>query len=135
MEDFLFESIRVVLGALLEVFFELMGEAVIDLVARSIMKVFVAESPIRPAVATIGYLFLGLGSGTLSLIILPHPVFHPSRIHGISLVISPVLTGMIMSYVGLLSSRKGRQRIQIESFGYGFTFAFGMSLVRFLFLK
>jgi hypothetical protein len=38
-----------------------------------------------------------------------------------------------MSLTGFLLRQRGKTVVQIESFSYGFAFAFGMALVRFLF--
>lgn len=40
---------------------------------------------------------------------------HPSKIHGISLIISPVITGMVMSYIGYTLRRLGKPVVQIEA--------------------
>lgn len=50
------------------------------------------------------------------------------------MIISPVLAGLGMSFVGSMQRKSNRKVMQIESFGYGFAFAFGMALVRFLFV-
>ena len=71
--------------------------------------------------------------GGISLLFAPYPLFHPSRVHGISLVASPVLTGLGMSLVGASRQKRSKRVVQLESFSYGFAFAFGMALVRFLF--
>jgi hypothetical protein len=73
--------------------------------------------------------------GGVSLMLFPHPIMHPTKIHGISLVIGPMLAGLVMSAVGSMLRRRDKEVIQLESFRYGFTFAFGMALVRFLFAK
>ena len=88
-----------------------------------------------PVLATVGYLVLGTTAGGVSLLLFPHPLVHPSRMHGISLLISPVITGALMSIVGYAYRRSGKQPAQIESFGYGFAFALGMAVIRFLFTK
>jgi hypothetical protein len=81
------------------------------------------------------YFLAGVACGTMSVLVFPHPLVHPSRIHGISLVISPLITGSIMSLLGAELRRHGKESVRIESFGYGFTFAFGMAIVRLLFAK
>jgi hypothetical protein len=81
------------------------------------------------------HLLLGAACGVGSVLLFPHALVHPSRFHGISLVVSPVITGLIMSQTGLMRRRKGKETIRIESFGYGFTFALGVAVVRFLFVK
>jgi hypothetical protein len=80
--------------------------------------------------AALGYVMLGMATGGVSVFLFPHPLIHPSRIHGISLLVSPVLTGLVMSRIGAALRRYGKHPTQIESFGYGFAFAFGMALVR-----
>src|SRR5882762_4365584 len=94
------------LAALLEIFLESFGEAVFQFAVEFI--------------------------GTL---IFPHPLFHPSRIPGLSVVISPVLAGGGMWMVGTALRKRNKKAMQIESFGYGFAFALGMAMVRFLFAK
>jgi hypothetical protein len=118
---------------LFEVFFQVVVEAILALIVRSMRDVFEKPSVIGPILAAVGYLFLGIIFGIASLHLLPHPIFHPSKFHGISLVISPIFTGLAMSQVGSMLRRHGKQAVRIESFGYGFTFALGMALIRFIF--
>ena len=83
--------------------------------------------------AGVGYLFLGATTGGLSLIWFPFPLVHPSRFHGISLIISPLLTGLLMALLGSTLRTYNKRTVNLETFSYGFVFAFGMTLVRFLF--
>lgn len=76
--------------------------------------------------------FLGGVAGGPSLLLFPHPLVQPSRFHGIRLIVSPVLVGLGMSLVGLALRRRGKKGVQLESFGSGYTFAFGIALIRFL---
>jgi hypothetical protein len=46
-------------------------------------------------------------------------------------LISPVITGLVMAFAGILLRRRGKKITGIESFAYGFSFAFGMALVRY----
>ncbi len=50
-------------------------------------------------------------------------------------MISPVITGFFMSQVGIMLRRTGKRAVQIESFGYGFTFALGLAIIRFAFAR
>jgi membrane protease YdiL (CAAX protease family) len=61
--------------------------------------------------------------------------FRGINLHGIGLLISPLLAGLVMSLIGSLRRRRGMSVIRLDSFGYGFIFAFGMGLIRFLFTK
>jgi hypothetical protein len=67
----------------------------------------------------------------LSAWMFPHPLVHTSKLHGISLLFSPVATGLVMAYIGRVWRRRGRTSVRIESFSYGFTFALAMALIRF----
>lgn len=120
---------------LLEVFFQVVVEAIVALVARSVRNVLEESNAINPLLAAAGYFLLGLAFGITSLRVYPHPLFHPSKFHGISLVISPFITGLVMSQVGTVLRRKGKQAVRIESFGYGFTFALGLAIIRFIYVK
>jgi|HubBroStandDraft_6_1064221.scaffolds.fasta_scaffold1064164_2 hypothetical protein len=129
------------LAAILEVFFEVLIEAAFEFAAelvgaliwRGLEAVFDTSEFKNPLLACIGYVFLGGVAGGLSLLFFPHPLFHPSRIPGLSVIVSPVLAGLGMWMVGATLRMRNKKAMQIESFGYGFAFAFGMALVRFLF--
>jgi hypothetical protein len=134
MGEFLFELLLAFGELFLEVLFEFAGEALLDLALRAIAKFFETSRFASPVLASVGYTLLGGLTGALSLFIFPHPLVHPSRLHGISLLVSPILTGLVMSLIGSMLRRQGKKVVQIESFGYGFAFAFGMALVRYFFV-
>ena len=87
-----------------------------------------------PLLATVTFSLVGAAFGFLSLWLFPHHFTHPTRLHGISLLVSPILAGLLMAQIGRTVRRWGRQSVRIESFGYGFAFAFAMGLVRFWFV-
>ena len=89
----------------------------------------------NPPLTILKFTLLGLGLGVVSVLLIPHPLMHPSKYHGISLLISPVITGLIMGFIGRLVRRRGRIPVRIESFTYGFTFAFAMALIRLLMVR
>jgi len=131
------------LAALLEIFLEIFAEAVFQFAAEFIGTLIlrgiageVDRSEFKnPLLGSIGYVFLGGVTGGLSLLFFPHRLFHPSRIPGLSVVISPVLAGGGMWMVGTALRKRNKKAMQIESFGYGFAFALGMAMARFLFAK
>jgi hypothetical protein len=135
MEDFFLLLLSAVADLLFEVLFQVVAEEVVALMARFIRHAFQETRPIHPLLAAIGYLLLGSTFGIVSLLLFPHPFFQPSKFHGISLVISPVITGFFMSQVGIMLRRTGKRAVQIESFGYGFTFALGLAIIRFAFAR
>src|SRR4051812_5407921 len=116
------------LGLLLEIFGEVIVEIVVALISRALRAMFnigVIESPIF---AVVGYAMFGSVAGAISLVAYPHPLIRPSKLHGISLIVTPAVTGSVMSLIGLTLRRQGKQTTRIESFTYGFAFAFGMAL-------
>jgi chromate transport protein ChrA len=139
------ELLAGILGAivefLLEAFLEVIAAAVLDLVSRALLGLFkgLAEAVKHNRVLTsILYALLGALAGALSLLILPHPLIHheqPIRLHGISLLVSPIIAGFVLSLVGGILRRLGKKVTPVETFGYGFAFALGMALIRFFFAK
>ncbi|MGD0630688.1 MAG: hypothetical protein ABR987_15250 [Terracidiphilus sp.] len=132
------ELLSAILSALAELFFEflfeLFLEAIVGLIVRAVRSLF-SNAVFSPVFAAAFYLLLGGASGAASLLLFPHPIFHPSRFHGISLLVSPVVTGFVMSQIGTVLRRNGRESVRIESFGYGFAFALGFAVVRLIFVR
>ena len=54
---------------------------------------------------------------------------------GVSLLLSPLGTGLAMHILGEFWSNRGKERPALFSFRAGAAFAFGMALVRFLYLE
>jgi hypothetical protein len=135
MEELIFALLSGIVEILAEMLFEVFLGAIVDLIVRSIRNLVAGSNAIGPVLATAVYLLLGIGLGLLSVLLLPHSLIHRSRFHGLSLVVSPVLTGLVMSQVGRSLRRQGKDSIQIESFGYGFTFALGVAIIRFFFVS
>ena len=135
MEDLLAALLSGIVEILIEVFFQVAIEAVVALVSRCLRNIFSESKVISPVLAAVGYLLLGVIFGVVSVFVVPHPIIRPSRIHGISLIVSPMITGLIMSQIGVQLRRTGKKTVRIESFAYGFTFALGVAAVRFAFLR
>ena len=131
MEDLLAAIVEIVA----ELVLQLLGEFLLELFFRSSGKFFSAIFESSRAFTAAVVLLLGALSGAISLAFFPHPLVHPSRCHGIGLIVSPVITGLVMSQVGRLLRSQGKASVQIESFALGFAFAFAMAVVRFLFVR
>ena len=139
------ELLALILGEiaefLLEAFLELIAAAVLALVSRASQGLFrgVAEAVhYNRVLMVVVYALLGALAGTLSLPVLPHPLLHhehPSRFHGISILISPIVAGLVLSAFGDVLRRLGKKVTPIETFNYGFAFALGMAVVRLFFAK
>lgn len=131
MDDFLGFILELLLEALLE--FGL--SALVAGVYRSVRHFWVSARRGNPIAAAVLLVIVGFALGFLSILIFPHPLVHPSKLHGISLLISPLLAGLAMAAVGRGVRRRGRTPVRIESFGYGFAFAFAVALIRFLMVR
>jgi hypothetical protein len=131
MEDFLGFILELLLEALLE--FGL--SALVAGVYRSVRHFWVKARRGNPIAAAVLLVIVGLALGVLSVLIFPHPLVHPSKLHGISLLISPLLAGLAMAAVGRGVRRRGRTPVRVESFGFGFVFAFAVALIRYLMIR
>ena len=100
-----------------------------------IRSVFDGVDSENPVLAAIGYLLFGLAAGVVSFFLIPYHLVRPSRFHGISLLVSPFVTGLIMSQIGAFLRRRDRTTVRIESFLYGFTFALGIAIIRLAFIR
>jgi hypothetical protein len=123
------------LGFILELLFEALIEIGLSAIIAGAYRLFrgfrITARRGSPVFAAAILITIGLLLGFLSVAIFPHPLVHPSRFHGISLLISPVVTGLVMAAVGGGIRRRGRIPVRIESFGYGFAFAFTFAFIRF----
>ncbi len=88
MEDFLAAILEVVAELVLQLF----GELLLELLFRATGKFFEAIFESSRVFTTLAVLLLGALSGECSLALFPHPLVHPSRLHGISLIVSPLIT-------------------------------------------
>jgi len=81
----------------------------------------------------LGLILFGLGAfiGAFSLIWFPEAFVRSESLHGISLVITPVLAGSAMAAIGWIRESRGKPVARVENFAYGYVLALGMALVRF----
>src|SRR6266481_2836895 len=100
MEELLGFVLDIFFDFFAEIFLQLVVQVFFDFVIRILLELF-GEKRIKNAViAVLVYGALGALFGGLSLVFFPHPIVHPSRYHGISLLVSPVITGLVMAFVG-----------------------------------
>jgi hypothetical protein len=124
----------------IESFFELLIEFLLQVAAELFLsflwrKVRAARWKSRRISLWLILPFLGVVGalvGWISILVIPSPMFHLGRIHGLSLIVGPLLTGMVMALIGSNLRRRKEMPAVLESFSGGFSFAFGMVLIRFL---
>ena len=133
--DVLIELLGMILEPLLEALLEFIAAAILDLLLRSLKEVFTDARVRNPVLAFMGYGFFGIIFGGVSLAFFPHHLVHPSRFHGISLLVGPVITGLMMGATGAVLRSHDRPVSRLESFSYGFVFAFGIAVMRLIFAR
>ena len=118
--------VELVLDTLLQALFELAFELGIESV-RSAMR---PRSRAHPVFAAIGFALLGCGSGIASAWLLPRPLIAPGPLPGISVLVSPLIAGLIMQQYGAWAETRGREPSILATFWGGSAFAFAFALSR-----
>ena len=94
-----------------------------------------APKAVHTFLALVIYFGLGAISGVTFTVLFPNRIIETARLHGISLVIVPLIVAFAMVAVGKLRRRQGKRLVRLDTFAYAFIFAFAMALVRFLFVS
>ncbi len=123
--------IEIVLELLINVFAELLFEVGLTVLKESIRR----NGASYPILACIGYALLGCVAGGLSLLVFPRQYMRSERYHGLGLLLIPILAGSVMAGLGAIKSKMGKRVIRLDTFSFGFVFAFFMTLTRFLYAK
>lgn len=123
----------IILGAILDFLLTAAGELSIELLFRTIRAPFDDREDRNPVFAGMGYALFGLVVGGVSLLIFPNSFARSKSLPGISLLVTPVLCGLLMAGVGWWREQHGQKRIRLDSFLYGYIFALSMAVVRFLY--
>jgi hypothetical protein len=88
----------------------------------------------RRLLAFWGWFILGAIIGYGTFLLLPRGIFPSTSIPGFSLILVPLLTGLATMQWGKLRQQQGKIRLTLASFWGGWSFAFGSTLVRFVFI-
>jgi hypothetical protein len=83
----------------------------------------------HPVLAFLGATLLGGAVGLVTSLIWPTRFFEPGPLPGVSVIISPLVTGLAMHHYGRWRNGKGSF---LATFWGGALFAFGMASVRFI---
>ena len=122
--------IEMILTFLWEIFANLLVQFLLELGLRSLVEPFRKSEARHPVVAFIGCILLGTAAGYLSLFVLPYQLFHTKHLKGYSLFFVPISCGVTMAGLRRLRERQDKPLVFIDSFTYGYTFAFFMTFVR-----
>ena len=122
---------ELILGFIVEVVLPMIGEILFEFLLHCLGQPFVSRERRNAVFTGIGYFMIGLVLGGLSLLVFPESFARSENFHGISLLITPVVGGLVMAAIGRWRERHGETLLRLDSFVYGFIFAFAMALVRF----
>ena len=127
MFDAIFELLLEIIG---EIVLQVLAEILSETLLKSVTHPFRAAHSANPYLAALGTLILGAIVGGVSVLVFPHPLIHPSRFPGMSLLLAPVTTGFLMQTYGAWQRRRGGNPTCLATFWGGAGFAFAMAVVR-----
>jgi hypothetical protein len=133
------EILLALFGWLLEIAGEFLLQIFFEAIAELFGHVFKAsvprrnKTPLRPELAAVGYMLVGAASGAASLWLMPTLFIRSEPLRFVNLVVTPLLSGATMGWIGNWRRRHDKTTLRLESFAYGFSFAFSMAVVRFVF--
>jgi hypothetical protein len=135
------EIIAEILLQVLAWLLEIAGEFVLQMLFEGLAELFGhavkagsrRSEPVCSELAAIGYVLFGAVSGAASLWLMPNLFIRAAPLRFINLIATPLLSGAVMGWVGSWRRRHDKRTVRLESFAYGFCFAFSMAVVRFVF--
>lgn len=130
--EVLFQILGWLLQLVGEIILQVIGEAIAELIGHSVREPFRRPKPIHPWLAAIGYAIFGALAGALSLWLMPSLFIEAQWLRVTNVIITPVLAGILMAWVGAWRRKHDKEVIRLDSFAYGWCFALAMALVRFV---
>ena len=130
---------EILLEFLVSLFFEGLFEFVADLAFSWLFDWLTPPSPEFKASrrlmwAIIGMIAGGALLGGITVAIAPQPLFSPPGFRGASLVLSPLITGLLMKRYGTWRESRRLEHSHFATFWGGALFAFSMASARFYFV-
>ena len=122
--------VELVVQLVLEVF----GEILLEFGLEAFKGAFGRQNR-SPRVATLGYLCLGAAIGVLSLWLLPERMLRPGPIPGLSVVIVPLIGGVVMHLWGSFRRSRGHSTTNLATFYGGAALLLSYCLVRVLWAR
>ena len=122
----------VIWGILTELILQVIVQLLIELGFHSIGETLLDKKDRNPLIAFIGYLFLGVLIGGISVGFFPELMIDSPSLALANLVITPILIGLMMSTIGSFLNKRAKRRLRLETFSYGFVFAFSVAMVRYI---
>lgn len=120
---------------LLGVFFEAFAEFILTLGLESIGNALKSTREASAALAIAGAAIIGAICGFVSFIIFRQPIVGPGPFPGISLVLAPIVSGVLMNAVGARRRAAGKDTTILATFWGAAIFALSMAAARFLLIR
>jgi hypothetical protein len=115
------------------VLFQFISQVLIEIGFKPIAEAFRRKRSRNPVVAYVGCVLFGGIVGLISALILPRRVIPvANQFAGLSVLIAPVATGLLMRTFGDFQRRHGKTPSFLATFWGGSLFAFSFALIRWL---
>jgi len=121
--------LEILLPAIWEILLQIVMELLFELGFESIRESMRRRRRAHPVVALVGAALFGGVAGLVTSLLWPTRIIQTAAVPGASLLLSPLLTGLVMDQYGRWLKGNGSY---LATFSGGALFAFGMALVRFL---
>lgn len=121
---------------LIEILLEFLVEGIVQLLVeagvRGIANVLQLEKPRNPWLAGFGYCLIACVISGLSLYVHPTHFIKNPELRMANLLFTPIVIGWLMGLRGKMLVKRGKVAIRIDTFYFGFLFAFVFALIRFV---
>jgi hypothetical protein len=116
-----------VIEILIEVFVDLFGEVLLDVVVHAVGARRGSSAVLR----LLFFALMGAVTGALSLLVLPRHFIRSADLRLVALAVTPIVAGALFSWVGRSRRKRDREASALESFWPAFSFALAMAVVRY----
>src|SRR5712691_3394228 len=106
--------LEIIFEFFLEFILQIIGEILFEVAFQKFSNTAWAHRTLNATLAVLMYFGLGVITGWLSIMIFPHSFIRSSRLHGISLLITPLLAGFTMACVGWIRRRQDKLVIRLD---------------------
>ena len=118
---------------IVQIVLEMVGQVILELVVDGVWRTMPTSGRITIKVV----LSAGFGGlfGVISSIPFPDPFIASEAGRITYLIVAPLVIGIAMAQIGRYMDARGKKRSSLESFGFGWLFAFSFALARFIATK
>lgn len=112
----------------LELLFEIFGEALFDVAAHSVRE---SGRVRRTIVRVLIFGVAGAAIGAVSIVLVPFHLVRDPQLRMLAAGLTPITAGIVFAAVGRRRARKAKRVTGLEAFWPAFAFALAMALVRY----